>query len=47
MDTKILKYEEVRHQIKNGDILLFKGTNFGSWIVQKVKLHALKGGTSR
>ena len=35
MDTKILKYEEVRHQIKNGDILLFKGTNLGSWIVQK------------
>jgi hypothetical protein len=44
MDAKILKYEEVRHQIKNGDILLFKGTNFGSGIVQKVKLHALKGG---
>jgi hypothetical protein len=30
--------------IKNGDVLLFKGTNFGSWIVQKVKLPALKGG---
>ena len=36
MDVKILKYEEVRHQTKNGDVLLFKGTNFGSWIVQKV-----------
>jgi len=47
MDTKILKYEDVRHQIKNGDVLLVKGTNLGSWFVQKVKLHALKGGASR
>jgi hypothetical protein len=36
MDAKILKYDEVRYQIKNGDVLLYKGTNFGSWIVQKV-----------
>jgi hypothetical protein len=36
MDTKILKYEEVRHQIKNGDVLLFKGKNLGSWFVQMV-----------
>ena len=47
MDAKILKYKEIRHQIKNGDVLLYKGTNFGSWIVQKVKLHALKGVASR
>ena len=40
LDAKILKYEEIRHQIKNGDILLFKGANFGSRIVQKVKLSA-------
>jgi len=44
MDAKILKYDEVRHQIKNGDILLYKGKTLGSWIIQKVKLHALKGG---
>jgi len=47
MDAKTLKYDEVRYQIKNGDVLLFKGTNLGSWFVQKVKLHALKGGASR
>ena len=36
MDAKILKYDEVRHQIKNGDILLYKGKTLGSWIIQKV-----------
>lgn len=36
MDAKILRYADVRTQVKNGDVLLYKGKSLASWVIQKV-----------
>lgn len=33
---KILSYDEYRHLIKNGDVLLYRGTGVTSWLIQKI-----------
>lgn len=37
---KILSYEQYRSLIKNGDVLLYRGTGITSWLIQKISRSA-------